>query len=113
MRGASSLCCRGEWRRDLCPAPEGAADAPSESNSSAGLNLRRRRALVITDTELKLIAAAAIIGLRMPNAASGIAAALYANAQNRLPRMVSAGCAMSNNARCRRYGTSGRQRRES
>jgi hypothetical protein len=42
---------------------------PSGPGYSASLTRRRRKALVITDTELKLIAAAAMIGeSRMPNA---------------------------------------------
>jgi hypothetical protein len=40
------------------------------------VNFRNRKELVTTDTEENAIAAAAIIGLRNPRAASGIAAAL-------------------------------------
>src|SRR5690625_735104 len=51
-------------------------------------NPRRRRLFVTTNTEENAIAAPAIIGLSRPSAASGIAATLYANAQNRLPLIV-------------------------
>src|SRR4051812_14136307 len=49
---------------------------------------RSRRLLETTNTELNAMAAPAIIGLSSPAAAKGIAATLYANAQNRLPLMV-------------------------
>src|SRR5699024_3955016 len=51
-------------------------------------NPRRRRLFVTTNTEENAMAAPAIIGLSRPSAASGIAATLYANAQNRLPLIV-------------------------
>src|SRR5690606_38395386 len=49
---------------------------------------RSRRLFVTTRTELSAIAAPAIIGLSRPVAASGIAATLYANAQNRFCLMI-------------------------
>ena len=51
-------------------------------------NRRRRSELVTTNTDENAIAPAAIIGFSSPSAASGIAATLYANAQNRLPLIV-------------------------
>src|SRR5690606_28015395 len=49
---------------------------------------RRRRLLPTTNTLENAIAAPASIGFSSPSAASGIAAVLYAKAQNRLPLMV-------------------------
>src|SRR5690606_13103600 len=51
-------------------------------------NRRRRRLFSTTNTELKAIAAPASIGASRPRAASGIAATLYAKAQNRFVRMT-------------------------
>jgi hypothetical protein len=48
-------------RRERAPALQGKHDALEGTQSGV---LRRRRALAMTDTELKLIAALAIIGLR-------------------------------------------------
>jgi len=48
----------------------------------------RRRLFATTKTEERVIATDAIIGLRKPSAASGIAATLYPKAQPRLRRMV-------------------------
>src|SRR5699024_9864669 len=51
-------------------------------------NVRSRRLLVTTKTLEKAIAAPASIGFSSARAATGIAAALEAKAQNRLPLMV-------------------------
>ena len=48
----------------------------------------RRRLLVTTETEEKAMAAPAMIGLRSPATASGMAAVLYPKAQPRFWRMV-------------------------
>ena len=49
---------------------------------------RSRSEFVTTNTDENAIAPAAITGFSSPNAASGIAATLYAKAQNRLPLIV-------------------------
>src|SRR6476469_9953506 len=53
--------------------------------SVGAVNRRRRRLFVTTKRELVAIVRPASIGFSRPAAASGIAATLYANAQNRLP----------------------------
>jgi hypothetical protein len=64
---------------EQCPAQT------ARGADAAGWNPRSRRLLVTSNTELNAIAAAAISGLRNPRGASGIAAVLHPNAQNRLP----------------------------
>ena len=60
---------QGPWRSQvggLCPVPI-ARRTPGELLAQSSDAWRRRSALLMTETELKLIAAAAIIGLsRMP-----------------------------------------------
>src|SRR6185295_15295047 len=55
---------------------EQVARAQGVVSSRDGVNRRSRRLLLTTNTELKAIAAPAIIGSSRPSAASGIAAAL-------------------------------------
>jgi hypothetical protein len=47
-----------------------------KSNQSEGENRRKRRELVTTNTELKAMAAAAIMGFNQPSAATGMATTL-------------------------------------
>src|SRR5690606_13446530 len=68
---------------------QGAGDGQqAHASDPSARNRRKRSELVTTKTELNAIASPAIIGSRKPRAASGIAATLYAKAQNRLPLMV-------------------------
>src|SRR4051812_32343804 len=53
-----------------------------------GRNRRRRNEFVTTNTLENAIAAPAMTGDSRPDIASGMAATLYANAQNRLPLIV-------------------------
>src|ERR1035437_3644854 len=53
----------GHWPGAVSLRSKGAGFDSRSSNHAESLTFRRRRAFVITDTELKLIAAAAIIGL--------------------------------------------------
>ena len=59
-----------------------------ELAGQSGRKRRSRRLFVTTNTDENAIAAPATVGLSSPATANGIAATLYANAQNRLPRIV-------------------------
>src|SRR5699024_6780597 len=83
--------CRRELprsAREVAGRDRGFGGSGGHASDASARNRRRRRLLPTTNTEENAIAAPAIIGLSSPAAASGIAATLYPNAQNRLPLIV-------------------------